>query len=515
MSAHAKRWMFLIHRWLGIAVCLFFAMWFVSGIVMVYVGYPKLTHAERLAHLPALDTASGLLGPAQALQAGDVHGPLTDLRLAVASGGRVVYLAVPQTAHRAERHGAAKTVVVDARTGERLQSFGAAWAKASAAAFAGPGVAVQHLDTIDEDAFTHTRSLDPHRPLHRLQLDDAAGTLLYVSSSTGEVVRDAPRVERAWNYVGSWIHWLYMFRGGTLDAHWADIVNWLSIVCTAVAITGTVVGVWRWRFTRPYRSGARTPYPSRMMRWHHVTGLLFAAITLTWIFSGLMSMNPWKVFDSGAEPLRVEAMQGGALTVAAQEALPQRLLQAAGKDIRELRWTRVLGQVTVLAQGMTGKPRLLDAQTAQPRAVDESALRSAAASLLPASVQRIERLDHYDLHYYARADHTMTGGADKPLPILRVVFDDPHASWVHLDAQTGAVLGRTDKGRRASRWLFAMLHSWDWLPLLDRRPLWDVLLVALSVGGAFLSITGVVIAWRRLDLKLRSSRASSRRVRAA
>lgn len=501
MATHAKRWMFLIHRWLGIAVCLFFAMWFVSGVVMMYVGYPKLTHAERLAHLPALEADGGLLGPAQALQAGHVQEPLQDLRLAVASGGRPVYIAVPQAAHAGGNHGAAQAVVLDARTGERLRSFGAAWAEASATAFAGPGVAVRYLDAVDEDAFTHTKSLDPHRPLHRLQIHDGAGTRLYVSSSTGEVVRDAARVERVWNYAGAWMHWLYMFRGGALDAHWADIVNWLSIACTAVAITGTVVGIWRWRFTRPYRSGARTPYPSRMMRWHHTTGLLFAAITLSWIFSGLMSMNPWKVFDRGAQPLRVEAMHGGALAVDARDAAPERLLQATGQDVRELRWTRVLGQMRVLAQGASGRPRLLDAQTASPRAVDEAALRAAAAALLPAPVQRIERLDHYDLHYYARADHTMTGGTDKPLPVLRVVFGDAHASWVHLDAQTGTLLGRTDSGRRASRWLFAMLHSWDWLPLLDRRPLWDLLLVALSVGGAALSITGVVIAWRRLGLR--------------
>ena len=37
-----------------------------------------------------------------------------------------------------------------------------------------------------------------------------------------------------------------------------------------------------------------------MMRWHHLSGLLFAVVTITWIFSGLMSMNPWKLFASGA-----------------------------------------------------------------------------------------------------------------------------------------------------------------------------------------------------------------------
>jgi hypothetical protein len=35
------------------------AMWFVSGVVMMHVGYPKLTQAERLARLPDLKLPDG------------------------------------------------------------------------------------------------------------------------------------------------------------------------------------------------------------------------------------------------------------------------------------------------------------------------------------------------------------------------------------------------------------------------------------------------------------------------
>lgn len=41
----------LLHRWLGIAFCLLFAMWFASGIVMHFVPFPSLTDAERFAGL--------------------------------------------------------------------------------------------------------------------------------------------------------------------------------------------------------------------------------------------------------------------------------------------------------------------------------------------------------------------------------------------------------------------------------------------------------------------------------
>ena len=110
----------------------------------------------------------------------------------------------------------------------------------------------------------------------------------------------------------------------------------------------------------------------------------------------------------------------------------------------------------------------------------------------------------------------MTGGhANRPLPVLRLVFDDEHASWVYVDPRTAQVLERTDRARRASRWLFTLLHSWDWLPLLERRPLWDAFMLALSLGGAVLSLTGVVIGAHRLALKARQARVLNRRARRA
>jgi hypothetical protein len=509
----AKRWLYLAHRWLGVLLCAFFAMWFISGMVMMYVGYPKLTQAERLSHLLPLRSsaqwAERLLGPTEALQRADMAGPLQDLRLAVASGGRAVYLATADaapdaTAPRPRRASAA--TVIDAVTGEVLRQVDREHAFASARAFSANGEAhIHHMGTVGEDAFTHSRALDAHRPLHRVHLGDPAGTIVYVSGTTGEVVRDVTSQERLWNYAGAWIHWLYMFRGNVFNNLWTDIVNGLSIAGVVLTVTGTSVGVMRWRFSRRYKNGLRTPYRGLLMRWHHVLGLVFALTTFTWIFSGLMSMNPWKIFDSGAAPLRAQAMHGGPLTLPAQAASVHALLAAASPNTRELRWVRSAGHTLVLAQGPIGAPAVLDAATAAPHHWRTGAVAEAAARLLPHGVTRTETLAAYDLHYYDRATHTMTGGADKPLPALRVVFDDPHATWVHIDPHTGAVLGRSDSYRRTSRWLFGMLHSWDWLPLLERRPLWDIVLIVLSLGGAVMSMTGVVLGWRRLRVKLRAA----------
>ncbi len=512
--SRCKRWLYIAHRWLGIVLCLFFAMWFVSGVVMMYVGYPKLTPAERIAHLPPLAPErirDGLVGPEVALKALGDQVVAREIALAAAHGGRPVYLITPDVPPNRGRKGSRvrkvqPAIAVDAHGGQRVTAITPELALASAAAFM-PDVGRHYMGTVDEDAYTHSRALDAHRPLHIVDLADAAGTRLYISGSTGEVVRDATGTERVWNWAGAWIHWLYPFRGNVFDAYYSDIVIWLSVAGMLLALAGTVVGILRWRFSGRYHSrlggGSHSPYRGGMMRWHHFSGLLFAAVTFTWIMSGLFSVNPWQIFDSGAPRLAERAYAGVALTAGQRLASPQALIAAAGGNVREIVWKAAAGRL--IAHVNTGGPvvQLFDAHDASPFSFKVDALAEAAGKLFPAAaITNIEVLIGYDFYYYARTPHSMMGHVEKPLPVWRLKFNDANATWVHLDPHTGAVLGRLDGHGRVKRWLFAFLHSWDWLPLLERRPFWDILLIVLSAGGIILSATGVVIGWRRLRRKM-------------
>ena len=100
-----------------------------------------------------------------------------------------------------------------------------------------------------------------------VDLADEASTRLYVSSSTGQVVLDAPRAERYWNFAGAWLHWMYMIRQQHTDPVWTWTLIGLSAVGVLSAATGLVNGVWRWRFSGRYKSGQRTPYREAYMRW--------------------------------------------------------------------------------------------------------------------------------------------------------------------------------------------------------------------------------------------------------
>src|SRR5690606_4713948 len=106
------------------------------------------------------------------------------------------------------------------------------------------------------------------------------------------------------------------------------------------------------------------------------------------------------------------------------------------------------GYTLVQATAPGERTVLLDATTAHPHTWKKGELEAAAMRLLPAPVERFDTLQAYDTYYYTRDAHTMGGGAEKPLPVLRAVFGDDQASWVHIDPHTGVVLGRIDSHRR-------------------------------------------------------------------
>ena len=41
-TSTVQRILVQLHRWIGIVLCLMFAAWFASGIVMIYVPFPLL-----------------------------------------------------------------------------------------------------------------------------------------------------------------------------------------------------------------------------------------------------------------------------------------------------------------------------------------------------------------------------------------------------------------------------------------------------------------------------------------
>lgn len=484
MSHHrAARTLVYTHRWLGIALSLLFVAWFASGVVMMYARMPELTAVERLARLAPIDFAAVRIEPGAVA---DEASRFTITTLA----GRPVY--------RVTSAGTSQTVFAD--TGEELTPLTGDRAVEIARAFAGPPASL-HYEARLEDADQWTFSVRGQMPLHRIAVDDAEGTRLYVAERSGEVVMKTTSSGRTWGYLGAVFHWIYFTSLRRDAALWNSTIVWTSIAGTVMAVAGFVWGLWRFSPRRQYRlklEPSPTPYAG-LVKWHHYAGLIFGLTTITWVFSGLLSMDPWDWHPSTA-PTRAqrEAVSQGPLHPAeVSMAHLQKGLAAFGfATPKEIDIIRFRGHHYLrAAAGLVA----LDATAQGPDEMFHAdAILAAAVEAMPGvPVEGVYWMSEYDAYYYDR-----TGQLN--LPVLRVRFADPQRTWLYLDPRRGAIVRKEERLSRLNRWLYHGLHSLDFPFFYYRRPLWDVIVIVLSLGGIVLSMTTMWAAYRRLRRGVRA-----------
>jgi hypothetical protein len=387
------RTLILIHRYVGIATCLLFVMWFGSGVVMMYVGFPQLTAIERFKGLAPLDLRAAQVLPSQALAMAGVDGWPRDMRLEMVLG-RPAYIVQPW-------EGRWYTVFAD--DGSILDRVEPVQAIAAARQFSGVP-RVRYLGLIERDQWTVPNVLNPYRPLHHLGLEVAAGTEVYLSDRTGEVIRDTTRTERFWNWCGAVLHWLHFTDLRKHPELWRQVVLWVSGVCIVSAVTGIIVGILRWRPRKRYRNGRTSPYHG-VLRWHHVLGLAAAVPLLTWIVSGWLSVNPGRLIsDRGLDRASRERYAGLDHPVASFMVTPEAAWQLAqmsppAKEARLRFWE---GKPLYVFASSPDHARLVSGHEASvPAPIGGiTAVADAARRLLPhAQLVRAEMLQTYDFYW--------------------------------------------------------------------------------------------------------------------
>lgn len=473
-----RRALYFAHRWLGIAGCILFVLWFVSGLVMLHVRFPALTPQERIDGLSPLELAQVQVAPAEALAKIGVNAPR---KLVLEQSLDVpVWRAIDA---KGNHHVvSASATQQGAITPERAEAIARGFARSATA---------RYLETSVDDQWTlpNANSFDKARPLHRIAIDDGAGTELYVSQKTGEVVRDTSAFERRWTLFGTLLHY-YTYAPIRRHADfWRQLVLWTSGLAMVSAGTGLIVGVLRVRLRRRYRGDSPTPYRG-FLAWHHVLGLIGGIAILTWVFSGWFSMGPNR-WLSHSTPGNAAAKFGQAgpefthglpsLRTLASGPLPAKAVEAA--------W--YAGRPVWVVSDAAGARRSVDAATGLAVAVlSEDLARATAANHPGIAADAPVLLTEPDRYWYARH-------VPPVLPVWRIVLHDEAATWLHVDAATGQLLSTSTSDSRLRRWLFNGLHSLDF-PLFLKTPGWYLAIWVLSLVGLAVSVTGVVIGWRRL-----------------
>ncbi len=502
LSVAIKRSAIVIHRWLGVSLCLVFLLWFPSGIGMMYWDFPGVTAADRLEHGAALDRSAIRVSPAEAYAMLGATNPPTAVRLNTYDG-RPIYRF---------RDGEAESMVY-ADTGEEQIEISKALMLRVASAWAAQAAASARVAAVEEvDQWTVQGAFRNLSPLWKYSWPD--GQQVYVSEQTGEVVQYTTTASRLGAYVGAIPHWLYFTPLRKHGPEWTTVVIWSSAIGTFAALLGVAIGIWMYSPSKRYRNaGTPTSIPYRgQKRLHTLFGLIFGLGAATWAFSGMLSMDPFPSPSGGPNGGRrpgggdvARALRGDA-PMDRFAAKDPRVALAEMPDavVKELEFTSFAGESIYLATLAGGDTRIVPV-AGEPRAeVDrERILDIVTTAAQPNGVAETRVLEQYDAYYLDRR-------RERPLPVVLVRVNDADKTRYYINPKTGRVVSTYSARNWVNRWLYHGLHSLDFPWLYNYRPLWDIVVITFMVGGTALCVTSLILAWRVLGRKLAGALAADR-----
>lgn len=498
-----RRSLIVVHRYLGIPLSFLFVLWFVTGIAMIYVGgMPALSPQARLEHLAPIDFGAVRLTAAEAA--------------ARASGGARGQPTLLTVLDRPAYRFFGRTVFAD--NGETLADLDQDTTRALAARFLDVPLDAVAFDRVVEDADQWTLTLARQLPLHKFTVADGHGTEVYVSPRRAEVSLVTTSRSRGLAWIATIPHWFYITPLRTNQPLWYWTVVWTSGIGCVLAALGLVLGVLQFRKSKPFNLSASIPYRG-WMRWHYLFGAVFGVFALTWVFSGLLSMEPFEWTNAEGLDVPGDTFTGGPVELERFPAVDAAAWTAllGGRVVKELSFERIQDRPYYVARvasapapldpkrerlhqpygiGGRGEPEtlLVAADTLEVRRAPfstESLVSRLRAAVPDVPIVDQELLTDYDSYYYSR-------GRQAPLPVLRVRFDDPARTWVYVDPRMSQVVAVIHRWSRLERWLYNGLHSLDFGFWYDKRPLWDVGMIGLCLGALASSAIGLWLGLKRV-----------------
>jgi hypothetical protein len=488
-----------LHRWLGVALCVPFLIWFVSGIVLTFQGFPALSEGELLERSAPLDAARVKIGLADAERRSGFNPEQVGLQML---GTHPVW--------RLEN--AAQLSLLSAENGANLLPLSDASALDAARTFFRRPIDAAAADLLDApDQWTPRAEHDGQLPLLRVQAGDELGSELYVSLPRGELVQRSTRRSRIAAYFGAIPHFWYPVALRRYGPLWRRVVLVGAGLGTLSAALGLVLGFVQ---LRPRRGKSETrgwsPYAEGWLHWHHLLGLGAGLFTLSWIGSGMLSLNPGR-WSPGSDPstAEIDALRGttvdpAGLGLDATEALRR---CARVQVTKALELVQLASHPYWLCRSRWDESRLLDARapvSGPVAALDLGSLRVAVRGALGAAPLHVSWLTEPDAYVYPSYREP-----EQRFPLARFELADGR-TW-YIDPQSLELRASFSARSKLERWLYQGLHRLDFAPLYRVHWLWQGLVTVLCLAGAALSVSGVAIAGRRLMRWLRRALAASPR----
>ena len=465
------RFVFSLHRVVGTIIALFFLMWFLTGLVLIYHPYPRLSDEQIYAHqevlpdmLPDVDSIAQRAG-----------GTLRKLHLYQAQGQTLAEVTTKDTSCTMVVDGTQPVKPVTYATAEQIAKR---WIDAP----------ILRVDTLHERAqWVLYSRYDKVLPIYRFYFDDSDRSELFISGKNGEAQQLTTRSSRFWAWVGAIPHKFYVPALRTRLDLWMNTVAVGGALCFFAALSGLLVSLYV-LYKQYRRTGhLHSPYRKRWYHWHHVYGLLFSVVLVAWGISGYFSMQrvpQWLINTQGEYIFNPSRLWGKKPLPFSAYQLDYRALKGAYPALKEVTWTH-FRDIPVYAIVEGCQERWIDARgtTVKELYIPEETIAEGMRELYGEEILfHITTQERYDNYYLSRS-------MDLPLPVYKVTVENANRDRFYISPATGYVR-YLNKNKVVKKWLFGGIHYLHTAWMMEHPIVWQLCLWVCCLGGAFICLTG-------------------------
>ena len=349
-------------------------------------------------------------------------------------------------------------------------------------------------------------------PIYKYHFDDKEKHELYISSQTGEVLQFTDSDLRFWGWLGAVPHWVYY----TLLRQYRDLWWWVVVLSAGIgcfmSLGGIYLGIEYYRINKRKTGKLVSPYKKKIYKWHHVTGTIFGIFTITFAFSGMMSMTPVPQWISKTHSqLNVDkAIKGDSIPLSGYQLDYRNVIEQTSRDIKQIEW-HSFHNLPLYRVITTDSTYTLDASepVVRPLKLTEEFIRHTLHELYGEGTGfDISLMTEYDNYYLSKKNPL-------PLPVYKAILRNEDNSCFYINPET-AEYKYIDNNRRWKKWMYSGLHSYSIKWLLERPVLWNIVMWTTMLGGTVVSFTGVWLAIKyiiRLFFRSKKKRTITKRTR--
>lgn len=476
---YIKKVFVAIHKTSGSVMSLMFLIWFLSGIVLIFKGFPHASKKDRFMHLSVFNEKiiKNLKAPDS-----DFKGKV-ELELSL---GEPIYRVYS---------GKKTQQVYNAQTLEPINIFSQQHAVNLASSFLGFNIKnVKYIKSLDQWVpWAYYKKI---LPFYKCYFNDPLHTVVYVSEKTGAIVQQTNRITRWAARLGAIPHWVYFSRLKQNTELWKIIVIILSSIGVFVSISGIIVGVIRFKQNE---KGLKL-YKKKVYKWHYIPGFIFGLFVFSFILSGLfsvLSIPDWMVFSNKNKIEKIIWNQK--LDIAKHNNItPYQIYQSLNKKdgIRKIVWKTIFDEAFYYVYydnyQIPDVYRLKNNMIRIVKGYSFMDIEQKAKKLFPEKSLKLSVQEKYDNYYYASAMYYL------PTPAYKLELNDEAGTWLYINPATAEEVKRYTKNTRLSRWVYKAAHTFKFGFFKKAEWLRKTILILLSIVGIVISITGVMLTNKRI-----------------